>query len=335
MNITVISAGSWGTAFAIHCARMGHCVNLVPRRFEMALQLASDRENALYLPGCQFPSSLSIVQEFSPALLETELLVLACPTHALDEMCVALKPLMTDSVKSILILCKGLDKKSLQLPFEVVEKHFPEHPIGVLSGPNCAREIAKGLPAASVLSFTENHENLLIELQQSLHSSHLRLYRTTDRLGVQLGGVLKNIYAIGAGLCVGLQLGDNALASYLTRALQEMIRIGTHLGGQTETFYGLSGLGDLMATSYGAWSRNHQFGLSFAQTKSLDAAFAHTKGVVEGYPTISTLTEKLKGQNLQTPILNALQKIFYENWNLADAIQELQDRPLVRESKAL
>lgn len=342
MNITVLGAGSWGTAFAIHCARMGHCVNLVPRRFEVALELASQKENSTYLPGIPFPSSLAIVEEIAPALLEAELLVLACPTHALSSICEAIKPQVPSSIQAILSLSKGLDRQTLLCPFELIEKHFPEIPVGVLSGPNCAREIAQGLPAASVLAF-DDKESLLNHLQKELSNSALRLYRSMDRKGVQLGGVLKNIYAIGAGLCLGLQLGDNALASYLTRALQEMIRIGVALGGSVETFYGLSGLGDFIATSYGSWSRNHQFGLAFAksihesQTAThtlefhLEAAFTHTKGVVEGYPTIQILSEKLAHHNLSTPLLNALKKVFYENMDPLKMIQALQDRPLAAE----
>lgn len=342
MNITILGAGSWGTAFAIHCARVGHCVNLVPRRFEAALDLASHRENTAYMPGIPFPSGLAIVEEIAPALLEAELIVLACPTYALDLVCEVLLPQVPSSVKAILTLCKGLDRKSLLLPFEVVEKYFSKIPVGVLSGPNCAREIAQGLPAASVLAFDEA-EALLTDLQKELSSSTFRLYRSMDRKGVQLGGVLKNIYAIGAGLCVGLSLGDNALASYLTRALQEMIRIGVALGGSVDTFYGLSGLGDFIATSYGPWSRNHQFGLAFAKSiresreapRSLDAhleaAFTHTKGVVEGYPTIQILSEKLSSYSLKVPILKALRSVFYENADPLKMIQELQDRPLATE----
>jgi glycerol-3-phosphate dehydrogenase (NAD(P)+) len=331
MNITVISAGSWGTAFAIHCAKLGHCVNLVPRDMERALQMASDNENPFYLPGCPFPSGLSVIQEVAPALMEAELLVLACPTQAIRETCAGLKPHAPATLKGILTLSKGLEKETLEFPFQVIEAHFPDTAVGVLSGPNYAKEIAKGLPAASVISFEAAHEPLLIDLQKALHGNNLRIYRSTDRLGVQLGGVLKNVYAMGAGLCVGLKLGDNALASYLTRALNEMIRIGTHLGGKSETFYGLSGLGDFMATSYGAWSRNHQFGAAFAETQSIEGAFSKTKGVVEGYLTIAALEKKLQGSSIATPILHTLKSVFYDALNVKTALQALQDRPLIQE----
>ena len=332
MNSCVLGAGAWGTALSLHLMKKGHSVSLAPRRMEQALDLASNRENKAYLPEIKLPDSLQIGFELEPLLMEADVLYFACPSKGLRSLCQRIQSEVKsiDQLQAIVLLCKGLELDSTKFPSEVVQEYFPQIPISVLSGPSNAREVALGNPTALSLGVQLNREES-IQIQKQISSDCLRVYLTEDIRGVELGGVLKNVYAIGAGFCDGLQLGDNAKAAFITRALNEMIQIGCEFGGHKETFFGLSGSGDLMATCFGQWSRNRTFGETIAKGKSPQAILSEQQTVVEGYHTIQCLFQMTKKKALSFPILNELYAILYDNKSVEDSMYALMRRDLKSE----
>lgn len=332
MNFAVLGAGAWGTAFAIHLCRLGHTVTLVPRRFEQALELASARINPEYLPAAPFPPSLQLGHELAPVMLEADVVVLACPSHALRETCQRLADVRSEAtrLRLVLSLAKGLELGTHLRPSEVISSMLSGLLIGALSGPTNAGEFAQGLPAAMVLA-PNRADPLIAEVQVALSSPTLRVYTSDDLAGVEFGGCLKNIYAIAAGCCDGLKLGDNTKAALLTRALAEMVRVGAALGARPETFYGLSGFGDLVATCHGAWSRNREFGQRLGEGASAADLVAHRKTVVEGYKTAQSFHGLCVERGIDAPILAEVNRILFEGKKPAQALAALMTRGLKRE----
>jgi len=333
MNFTVIGAGAWGTAFAIHLARSGeHSVSLVPRRAEHAAALAAARENEDYLPGIVLPESLHVTAELASALASSEVLLLACPSQALRETCLRVHAALQKNAAAplVLSLAKGLELGSHKRPAEVIIECLPGCAVGALTGPTNAAEVARGQPAAMLLASTSPQESLRVP-QTALSSAALRVYTSGDLVGAELGGCLKNIYAIAAGCCDGLRLGDNARAALLTRALAEMIRVGVALGAKPETFYGLSGFGDLVATCYGAWSRNRQFGEQIGAGARATDLFAGRRSVVEGYKTTQSFNGLCAERGIEAPILREMYAILFEDKPPAEALASLMTRELKEE----
>lgn len=332
MNFAVLGAGAWGTAFAIHLCRLGHTVTLVPRRFEQALALSSARENTDYLPGIPFPPSLQLGHELVPVLMEAEVVLLACPSQALRETCGRLKAGLglAQQLRFVISLAKGLELGTHLRPSQVIAEVLPDFLAGSLTGPTNAAEVARGLPAAMVLAATQA-DGLLADVQAALSGPTLRVYTSDDLAGVEFGGCLKNIYAIAAGCCDGLKLGDNTKAALLTRALAEMVRVGVALGAKPETFYGLGGFGDLVATSHGVWSRNRQFGQRIGEGATAAELIAHQKTVVEGYKTTESFYGLCAEKGIDAPILTEIHRILFENKKPAAALSALMTRELKRE----
>lgn len=332
MNFAIIGAGAWGTAFAIHLSRLNHTVTLVPRRFEQALAIASTRENADYLPGIPLPASIQLGHELTPVLMEADVILLACPSQALRETCERVKANLglATQLKLVVSLAKGLELGTHLRPSEVIAAVLPQVGAGSLSGPTNAAEVAKGKPAAMVLAATKSGA-FLAEVQAALSGPTLRVYTGDDVAGVEFGGCLKNVYAIAAGCCDGLKLGDNAKSALLTRALAEMVRVGVALGAKTETFYGLGGFGDLVATCTGAWSRNRTFGQQLGEGKTAAALIAASKSVVEGYRTTESFNGLCKERGIDAPILGEIYRILYAGKPPAEALTALMKRELKRE----
>ncbi len=332
MNFAVIGAGAWGTAMAVHLSKLGHTVTLVPRRFEQALQLSSDRENPDYLPGVALPPSLQLGHELVPVMMEAQVVLLACPAQALRETAKRLKDSLkyATELKLLVSLAKGLELGTHDRPTQVIQSVLPQLPVGALTGPTNANEVGRGLPAAMVLAATVEDE-LAAHVQSQLSGPTLRVYTGADLIGVELGGCLKNIYAIGAGICDGLKLGDNTKAAMLTRALAEMVRVGAGLGAQAETFYGLSGFGDLVATCHGSWSRNRQFGEQIGQGASITDLMADRKTVVEGYKTTESFHELCRDKKIEAPIMHEIYQTLFADKSPALALQDLMLRELKRE----
>ncbi|MEY3529407.1 MAG: hypothetical protein RLZ70_475 [Verrucomicrobiota bacterium] len=333
MNCVVFGAGAWGTAMAIHLDRQGHTVTLVPRRLEQALKLTAERENTDYLKGHKLSASLQIGLEATPALMDADVVFLACPSKGLAELVSQIGPaLRASSARMVVSLCKGLDQNTLRRPTEVMALAAGKIPVATLSGPSNADEVARGMPTAMVLA-AHHDDDTLREVQAALSGPTLRAYTSSDLPGVEIGGTLKNVYAVGAGLCDGLGLGSNAKAAFLTRALQEMMRVGVAVGGRPETFLGLGGVGDLMATAHGAWSRNRSFGEQVAKDAAgAIAALATRRDSVEGYRATDTLTRVAKASQLDAPILFCLHRILFEGLDARAGVTTLMTRDLKPEA---
>jgi glycerol-3-phosphate dehydrogenase (NAD(P)+) len=333
MKFCVVGAGAWGTAFAVHLARLGRTVTLVPRRPEQAEALAAARENKEYLAGIALPHGLIITADLAAGVNGATVVMLACPSQALRETTARVHAACGTgaSLRLIVSLAKGLEVGSHLRPTEVIASVQPDVPVSAITGPTNAAEVARGLPAAMVLAAVRGHETLLAEVQAAISGQTLRVYTSDDLAGVEYGGCLKNIYAIAAGCADGLGIGDNASAALLTRALAEMVRVGVALGARAETFYGLSGFGDLVATCYGDWSRNREFGHRIGEGRSAAELIAHRKTVVEGYRTTESFHGLCVERKIDAPILREMHAILFEGKAPALALNALMTRGLKRE----
>lgn len=334
MNFCILGAGAWGTAVAVYLSKAGHTVTLAPRRIEHALTLSSERENQDYLPGISFDSSMQIGCSLRPVLMECDYVFFACPSHALRETCRKARACREDSwkLRGAIALCKGLEPKSNLFAHEVMQDELGDDiGSGYLTGPSHAHDVAEGKPAAMVLAM-DCEERELVDLQRNLSSPAMRIYRSEDRIGVGLGSCLKNVYAIATGLSDGLGLGDNARAALLTRSMNEMMVLGVALGGESETFFGLSGFGDLIATCMGEWSRNRRFGLALSKGSKPDEVVRSQKTVVEGYSATACFFDKCRDLGVEMPILSEIYSILHEGKNPSQAITDLMGRDLKAES---
>lgn len=333
MNFSIIGAGAWGTAFAVHLARLGKRVTLAPRRTEQASLLAANRENAEYLPGVKLPAGVRVDGALAAALGGADVVLLACPAQALRETCGRVKAASANTTpKFVVSLAKGLERGTHLRPSQVIAATLPGAVAASLTGPTNAAEVAKGLPAAMVLAGAPV-DGALQELQAELSGPTLRVYTSDDVAGVEFGGCLKNIYAIAAGCCDGLKLGDNTKAALLTRALAEMVRVGAALGARVETFYGLSGFGDLVATCHGEWSRNRVFGEALGAGRMAAELMKDRKTVVEGYETTRAFNELCRERGIDAPILREMHAILFEGKAPAAALQSLMTRGLKSEAR--
>lgn len=324
LNFIVLGSGAWGTAMAIHLAKHKHRVVLVPRDANKAKRMRQVRQNEFHLPSVTFPENLIVDTQVESHLDKNTVVFLACPTQGLMGACQQLNSLR-DRINSVISLVKGLEQSTLNTPLQIVRHHLPELAYACLSGPTYAVDFALGKPAAMVLA----GEGDWSYLQYAISNESVRVYLNNDVLGVELGGCLKNIYAVGAGILDGLNLGDNARAAYLTRALKEMAAFGVCLGAQRDSFLGLSGLGDLMATAQGVWSRNRNFGYGFAQGQSVSDLLSQK--TVEGYWSIACFSKLAQLHHFDAPILNGLYKVLYENYSLSLAVKDLMTRELKKE----
>lgn len=333
MNFAVIGAGAWGTAFAVHLSRLGHTVTLVPRRFEQAVLLSTTHENTEYLPSIKLPPSLQIGHELAPVLMEAEVVMLACPAQALRSTCQRLRDALglAAQLKLVVSLAKGLELGTHLRPTEVISAVLPRYKAAALTGPTNAAEVAHGRPSAMTLAAAHVDE-FVSAVQVALSGPTMRVYTSDDVAGVEFGGCLKNVYAIAAGCCDGLRLGDNSKAALLTRALAEMVRVGQALGARAETFYGLSGFGDLVATCHGGWSRNREFGQRIGEGHSVAELLAGRKTVVEGYKTTESFAELCTARKIEAPILTQMKAMLFDGKPPAQVLTALMLRELKREN---
>lgn len=327
MNFVVVGAGAWGTAFAVHLARGDHRVALVPRRVEQADALQTRRENAEYLPGINLPPAICVTADLAAVLPGADVVLLACPAQALRATATRVA-----GARLVVSLAKGLEAGSHLRPSEVISQVVPGARAGALTGPTNALGVAQGSPSAMVLATAGGGEEAA-GLQAALSGPTLRVYTSDDLPGVEYGGCLKNIYAIAAGCCDGLQLGDNTKAALLTRALAEMVRVGAALGARTETFYGLSGFGDLVATCYGGWSRNRGFGQLIGEGSAAADLLASRRTVVEGYSTTESFAGLCAERGIDAPILRETHAILFQGKRPAAALASLMTRELKPETR--
>lgn len=335
VRFAIIGAGAWGTAVAAHLARCGQVATLVTRRSEHAVAMQLARENRDYLPGIKLPENLAVTSDFRAGLISADVVLVASPSHALRAWCEHIKTVLADAerLRLFISLVKGLEIGTHLRPSEVMAEILPGVNVATLTGPTNAAEVARGLPAAMVLAVAQP-EPFVARVQAAMSSPSLRIYTSDDLPGAEYGACLKNIYAIASGFCDGLKLGDNAKAALLTRALTEMVRVGEALGAKRETFYGLSGFGDLVATCHGAWSRNREFGQRIGEGKTVEELMAGRKTVVEGHRSTDAFHGLCVQRGITAPIMAEVRSILYENKKPADALYALMTRELKRETHA-
>ncbi|HWA26705.1 MAG TPA: NAD(P)H-dependent glycerol-3-phosphate dehydrogenase [Lacunisphaera sp.] len=335
LQFAVIGAGAWGTAVGTHLARRGQPATLVTRRPEHAVAIQLARENRDYLPGFKLPETLAVTSDLHAALLVADVVLIASPSHALREWCQRIRGELagTGRLQLLVSLVKGLEVGTQLRPSQVMAEAFPNINVATLTGPTNAAEVAQGLPAAVVLAAAQPGR-FVDRVQAAMSGSTLRLYTSDDLAGAEYGASLKNIYAIGAGFCDGLKLGDNAKASLITRALTEMVRVGETLGAKRETFYGLSGFGDLVATCHGTWSRNREFGEKIGAGHPVAELLDGRRTVVEGHRTTQALHELCVQKGIAAPILGEVHAILYQGKKPLDALMSLMTRELKRETTA-
>ncbi len=328
MNVCVLGAGAWGTAVAIRLAGTAQ-VRLWTRSPEHAAAMRAERVNARYLAGQALPANLTPSADLDAALNGADWLISAVPSSGFRPL---LQTLRERGCKTPLIwLCKGFEAGTRRLPHEVLEETWPEHPAaGVLSGPSFALEVARGLPAA--LTVASHDAEFARRAAQALHDSRLRLYASTDVVGVELGGAVKNVIAIAAGISDGLGFGLNARAALVTRGLAELTRLGLHLGGRPETFMGLSGMGDLILTCTGDLSRNRQLGLRLAAGESLEGALRQLGHVAEGVTTALELAALADTLQVDMPITQSVAAILRGEIPPREAVAALLARELKDEA---
>jgi glycerol-3-phosphate dehydrogenase (NAD(P)+) len=333
MKFCVVGAGAWGTAFAVHLSRGAPEVALVPRRPEQAAAISASRENREYLPGIALAPGIKIEASLAAGLKGADVVLLACPAQTLRQTSAHVRAALPgDAVPRIVVsLAKGLELGSHMRPSQTISETLPGILVGALSGPTNAGEIARGLPAAMVLG-ARGDEAVIQEVQSALSGPTLRVYTTDDLPGVEFGGSLKNIYSIASGCCDGLGLGDNAKAALMTRSVAEMVRVGGSLGARRETFYGLSGFGDLVATCHGAWSRNREFGHRIGEGSSIASLLEGRRTVVEGYETTRSFAGLCAEKGIDAPILREMNEILFNGRRPGDAISALMMRELKREA---
>lgn len=324
MHIAVLGAGAWGTGLAIALAQDAP-VRLWTRNPEHAAQMRAAGTNERYLPGFALPAAVSIDANLAAIVEGADYLIAATPTGGFRPLLQQLRVLGVDS--PLVWLCKGFEAGSQKLPHQVLAEEWP-HPerAGVLSGPSFAAEVAQGLPAALTLAASD--AEFARQAAHDLHRARLRLYSSTDILGVEIGGALKNVIAIASGISDGLGFGFNARAALITRGLAEMTRLGLALGGRQETFMGLSGIGDLILTSTGDLSRNRQVGLRLAAGADLDHILHSLAHVAEGVTTTTEVVSLARRMGVDMPIANAVRRILTQEIPPRAAVAELLSREL-------
>ncbi|SFN45770.1 glycerol-3-phosphate dehydrogenase (NAD(P)+) [Formivibrio citricus] len=329
MKIAVLGAGAWGTALAIRFAER-HDVALWSYKPEEIDAIRQQGINERYLPGIPLPATLRLSSDLSEVIHGAELLVIATSMAGLRPTLCNLRQL--GSKTPLIWVCKGLEAGSMKLPHQVADEEMEASiPRGTLSGPSFAQEVAQGLPAAVTLASSDGE--FARRTAEQLNSNVLRLYASDDIVGVEIGGAVKNVLAIAAGVCDGLKLGFNARAALLTRGLAEMTRFGVALGAKAETFIGLSGAGDLILTATGDLSRNRRVGLMLAEGRGLDDILHSLGHVAEGVPTAREVRDQAGKLGIDMPITRAVCRLLFEQAPPRDVLAELMERAPKMESE--
>ncbi|NNF51480.1 MAG: NAD(P)H-dependent glycerol-3-phosphate dehydrogenase [Gammaproteobacteria bacterium] len=324
--LAVIGAGSWGTALAIQFARAGRRTLLWGRDARQLEMLAGDRCNRRYLPGAGFPDSLEVVPDLGDAVKQAGDILVCVPSHAFHETLVALRPHLAADAR----LCwatKGFEMDTGRLPHQVAADVLGATlPTAVLSGPTFAREVGAGLPTA--MTVASENEEFARDLAESISDHGFRAYTSSDITGVEVGGAVKNVLAIGAGISDGLGYGANTRVALITRGLSEMTRLGLALGARPETFMGLAGMGDLILTCTDDQSRNRRMGLALAAGKTVAEAETEIQQVVEGVQAARAVWQLAHKLGVEMPITEQVYRVLYEGLKPAEAVQNLMGRQL-------
>ena len=326
----MIGSGSWGTTVACLAAQR-HGTVLWARRPGLVEQINEDRRNDQYLPGAEIPYSLTVTNDLEAAVQGVDVLVMGVPSHGYRDV-LSQAATAVPAHAAILSLSKGIEQGTLKRMTEVTREELPDHDpdiIGVLSGPNLAREVIAGQPAATVIAMTDT--NRARDLQQVFMSPSFRVYTNTDVIGCEIAGALKNVMAIAAGAVDGLGFGHNTTAALITRGLAEMNRLAVKLGANPLTLAGLSGIGDLLLTCTGGLSRNRMVGQKLGRGMQLDDIFRDMRQVAEGVKTALSVHRLAEREGIEMPISEVVYRMLYEGLPAAEAVPALMSRTLKKE----
>lgn len=325
-RIGVIGAGAWGTALAKHLAEKGLLVRLWAYEREVVDSIRASRENRLFLPGVILPRSLTATHILGEAVQDCDGLLFAVPSHVARPVLREMAPLLSSGFP-IISATKGVEEDSLQLISQIMDDVLPRHMrdrILVLSGPSFAAEVSQGQPTALCLAGRDGE--LVAAFQAACMTPALRIYADSDLIGVQLGGALKNVMALAAGVVDGLGLGHNTRAALITRGLAEMVRLGTAMGADPRTFYGLSGVGDLVLTCTGTLSRNHTVGVRLGGGEKLETVLSGMQAVAEGVRTARAALGLARRAGVEMPIVQEINAVLFEGKSCRRAVTDLMER---------
>ncbi len=325
MKCAVMGAGAWGTALASLLAENGHDTSIWCLEPDVAEAITHSAANPRFLPGAALCPALRGTSDKSAALDGAELVLFAAPSHVLRDVVSHARAWVTTGATAV-VATKGIERHSFALMTDVVEQELSGHAVVALSGPSFAAEVANKQPTAVVAASTRVDAATLV--QQAFSAPHFRVYSTDDVIGVELGGALKNVMAVAAGMSDGLGLGFNTRAALITRGLAEMMRLGFAMGAHPQTFAGLAGIGDLVLTCTGALSRNRQVGLEIGRGATLPEVLAGRETVAEGVITTESACELAVARGVDMPIVNAVHRVLFEHQPARTALVELMSREL-------
>ena len=320
-NIAIIGSGSWGVALGMHMARLGHNIKIWSFLKEEA-ELINNERKCKFLPNIELPNNIIATQSFEECIKGSDYIFHVTPSKVVRD---TIKQYKVHVDRQPIIICsKGFEKETLNTLDEIIEQELPNNSMAVFSGPSHAEEVSRQVPTAMVLASKD--DKLLEDLHDMLKNENMRIYLSNDVKGVELGGSLKNIIAFCAGIAISLELGDNTFAALLTRGLTEISRLGIALGGRHDTFYGLSGLGDLIVTCSSQFSRNRKAGMLIGQGKTLEETKREVGMTIESVENIDVAYKLGRIHNVDMPIVNAVYDILYNNLTSKDAVLQLMTR---------
>ena len=320
-NIAIIGSGSWGSALAIYLSERGHNVKIWSFAKEEA-DLINNEKKCIFLPKARIPNNVLCSLDFKEVIDGSDIVLVVTPSKFTRSTVRQFKQYITN--QQVIICSKGLESGSLKTLTEILEEELPNNKIGALSGPSHAEEVSLGIPTAIVVA--SKYDELLDNIQDSFMNDVMRIYTSHDVMGVELGGALKNIIAFCAGIIAGLNLGDNTFAALATRGLVEITRLGTKMGADKDTFYGLTGLGDLIVTCLSEHSRNRRAGLLIGQGKTIEETKKEVGMTIESLDNIEVAYQLAKKYNVEMPIVNAVYDVLYNNLPPREAVTMLMTR---------
>ena len=324
-KISVIGSGGWGIALTILLHKNGHDLTIWSFDKKEAEELKKTRQNKTKLPNILLPEDIKVTDDLREAVDDKDILILAVPSKAIRSVSKSLKNIIKDN-QIVVNVAKGLEEDTLETMTDIIEEELKDKnpKVAVLSGPSHAEEVGRGIPTTCVVS--AHNKELTLYLQNIFMNPSFRVYTSPDMIGVEIGGALKNVIALAAGIADGLNYGDNTKAALITRGIKEIATLGVAMGGEQSTFYGLTGLGDLIVTCASMHSRNRRAGILLGQGKTLDEAIKEVNMVVEGVYSAKSALMAAKKYNVEIPIIEQVNAVLFENKNPAEAVNELMIR---------